>query len=39
MLACGVRGNSPRLEVGWLAQAASRAARQSAESGRRQAIM
>ncbi|GFM68796.1 hypothetical protein PSCICM_41640 [Pseudomonas cichorii] len=39
MLASGVRGNSPRLDEGELAQAARRAARQRAENSRRQAII
>ena len=39
MLACGVRGSSPKLDEGELAQAASRPARQRTESGRRQAII
>ncbi|EPN46495.1 hypothetical protein A244_24094 [Pseudomonas syringae pv. actinidiae ICMP 18807] len=39
MLASGVRGSSPRLDEGELAQAARRAARQRAESSRRQAII
>jgi hypothetical protein len=38
-LASGVRGSSPRLDEGELAQAANRAARQRAVNSRRQAIM